>query len=205
MNGKLVISSSPHVRTIQSVQSIMIDVLIALGPVALVAVLLFGKQALITMAVGMGAAMLTEALWLRRWNIFGDGSAAVTGLLLAMTLPANVPWWIPVIGAAAAIIIGKQLYGGIGQNIFNPALVGRAILVFSWGSRLSGKIWPVPKPFHFFADISAVTTATPGGRSRGHGGIAEPASYRQHGRLPGRNLGHSPYFRSLLALLQGPH
>ncbi|HPU01724.1 MAG TPA: RnfABCDGE type electron transport complex subunit D [Bacillota bacterium] len=161
MNGKLVISSSPHVRTIQSVQSIMIDVLIALGPVALVAVLLFGKQALITMAVGMGAAMLTEALWLRRWNIFGDGSAAVTGLLLAMTLPANVPWWIPVIGAAAAIIIGKQLYGGIGQNIFNPALVGRAILVFSWGSRLSGKIWPVPKPFHFFADISAVTTATP--------------------------------------------
>ncbi|NLA47492.1 MAG: RnfABCDGE type electron transport complex subunit D, partial [Firmicutes bacterium] len=95
MNGKLVISSSPHIRTIQSVQSIMLDVLIALGPVVLVAVFLFGSRALITMVVAMGAAMLTEALWLRRWNIFGDGSAAVTGLLLAMTLPANVPWWIP--------------------------------------------------------------------------------------------------------------
>ncbi|MFY9386227.1 MAG: RnfABCDGE type electron transport complex subunit D [Dethiobacteria bacterium] len=161
MNGKLVISSSPHIRTIQSVQSIMLDVLIALGPVVLVAVFLFGSRALITMGVAMGAAMLTEALWLRRWNIFGDGSAAVTGLLLAMTLPANVPWWIPAIGAVTAIIIGKQVYGGIGQNIFNPALVGRAILVASWGSRLAGPIWPVPKPFHFFADISAVTAATP--------------------------------------------
>ncbi len=161
MNGKLIISSSPHVRTIESVQSVMIDVLIALGPVAVVAVFLFGCQALITMGVAVVAAMLAEALWLRRLNIFGDGSAAVTGLLLAMTLPPNVPWWIPAIGAVAAIIIGKQVYGGIGYNIFNPALVGRAILVISWGARLAGPIWPVPKPFHFFADLSAVTTATP--------------------------------------------
>lgn len=161
MNGKLVISSSPHIRTIQSVQSVMIDVLIALGPVAVVALFLFGYQALITMGIAVGAAMLTEALWLRRLNIFGDGSAAVTGLLLAMTLPPNVAWWIPIIGAVAAIIIGKQVYGGIGYNIFNPALVGRAILVVSWGARLAGPVWPIPKPFHFFADLSAVTTATP--------------------------------------------
>ncbi|HOB28863.1 MAG TPA: RnfABCDGE type electron transport complex subunit D [Bacillota bacterium] len=161
MNGKLVVSSSPHIRTIQSVQSVMLDVLIALGPVVAVAIFLFGYQALITMTVAVAAAMLTEALWLRRLNIFGDGSAAVTGLLLAMTLPPNVSWWIPAIGSVTAIIIGKQVYGGIGNNIFNPALVGRAVLVTSWGTHLVGPIWPVPKPFHFFADISAVTSATP--------------------------------------------
>ena len=115
MNGKLVVSSSPHIRTIQSVQSVMLDVLIALGPVVAVAIFLFGYQALITMTVAVAAAMLTEALWLRRLNIFGDGSAAVTGLLLAMTLPPNVSWWIPAIGSVTAIIIGKQVYGGIGN------------------------------------------------------------------------------------------
>lgn len=161
MNGQLVISSSPHLRTIQSVQSVMLDVLVALGPVVAVAAFLFGYRALLTMGVAMLAAMLAEALWLRRLDLFGDGSAAVTGLLLAMTLPPDICWWIPAIGSVTAIIIGKQVYGGIGNNIFNPALVGRAVLLVSWGARLAGPIWPVPKPFHFFADISAVTSATP--------------------------------------------
>ncbi|NLA11319.1 MAG: RnfABCDGE type electron transport complex subunit D [Firmicutes bacterium] len=161
MNGKLVISSSPHLRTIQSVQSVMLDVLIALGPVAAVAIFLFGYRALITMSVAVFAAMLTEALWLRQLNIFGDGSAAVTGLLLAMTLPPDVVWWIPAIGSVVAIIVGKQVFGGVGNNIFNPALVGRAVLLTSWGAHLVGPIWPVPKPFHFMADISAVSGATP--------------------------------------------
>ncbi|HHW75043.1 MAG TPA: RnfABCDGE type electron transport complex subunit D [Firmicutes bacterium] len=161
MNDNLVISSSPHIRTFQTVRGVMVDVLIALGPVVAVSILLFGYRALLTMTVAMLAAMLAEALWLHQWNIFGDGSAAVTGLLLAMTLPPDVAWWIPAIGSVTAIIIGKQVYGGIGNNIFNPALVGRAVLVVSWGTHLVGPIWPVPKPFHFFADISAVTTATP--------------------------------------------
>lgn len=161
MNGKLVVSSSPHIRTIESVQSVMTDVLIALFPVFLVAILLFGYRALVTMIISMIAAMVAEALWLRRLDLFGDGSAAVTGLLLAMTLPPAAPWWLVVAGAVTAIIIGKQVYGGIGNNIFNPALVGRAILVVSWGSHMVGRIWPVPKPFDFYVDISAVTTATP--------------------------------------------
>jgi Na+-translocating ferredoxin:NAD+ oxidoreductase subunit D len=161
MNGKLVISSSPHIRTIESVQSVMIDVLVALFPVALVSVLLFGYQALVTMAIAVVSAMLAEAIWLRKLDFFSDGSAAVTGLLLAMTLPPAPPWWLVVAGSFAAIIIGKQVFGGIGNNIFNPALVGRAILVVSWGSHMSGRIWPVPKPFAFGMDISAVTTATP--------------------------------------------
>ena len=161
MDNKLVVSSSPHIRTFETVRSVMVDVLVALGPVVAVAVLLFGYRALITMGVAMFFAMLAEAIWLRRLNIFGDGSAALTGLLLAMTLPPDVPWWIAAVGAVTAIIIGKQVYGGIGNNIFNPALVGRAVLVVSWGAHLVGPIWPQPKPFHFLADISAVTMATP--------------------------------------------
>jgi electron transport complex protein RnfD len=160
MNGKLVISSSPHIRTIESVQSVMIDVLVALFPVALVSVLLFGYRALLTMAIAVVTAMVVEALWLRKLDLFSDGSAAVTGLLLAMTLPASAPWWLVVVGAASAIIIGKQVFGGIGYNIFNPALVGRAILVVSWGSRMVGQM-PVPKPFAFGTDVSAITAATP--------------------------------------------
>jgi len=161
VNGKLVISSSPHIRTIESVQSVMIDVLVALFPVALVSVLLFGYQALVTMVIAVVSAMLAEAIWLRKKDILGDGSAAVTGLLLAMTLPPSPPWWMVMIGSVFAIIVGKQVYGGIGHNIFNPALVGRAILVISWGGHMAGNIWPVPQPFAFSADISAVTAATP--------------------------------------------
>lgn len=161
MNRKLVVSSSPHIRSIESTQSIMVDVLIALFPVALVSVFLFGYRALLIMAVTVISAMLAEAIWLKNKNIFGDGSAAVTGLLLAMILPATIPWWMAVIGAVAAIIVGKQVYGGIGHNIFNPALVGRAILFVSWGSYMGGNIWPVPKLFEFGADIAAVTSATP--------------------------------------------
>ncbi len=161
MDKKLVVSSSPHIRSIESVQSVMTDVLIALFPVALMAVLLFGYQALLTMVISVATAMLVEAAWLRKRDIFGDGSAAVTGLLFAMILPPAPPWWLVVVGAAASIIIGKQVFGGIGYNIFNPALVGRAVIVMSWGGHVAGRVWSPPQPFAFGADVSAVTTATP--------------------------------------------
>lgn len=160
MNKKLIVSSSPHIRTLESVQSVMVDVLIALFPVALMSVLLFGYRALLTMVISVATAMLVEALWLRKRDIFSDGSAAVTGLLFAMVLPPAPPWWLVVVGAASAIIIGKQVYGGIGYNIFNPALVGRAIVVMSWGGHLVGRIWSVPQPFAFGFDVSTVTTAS---------------------------------------------
>lgn len=159
MESKLVITSSPHIRTPETIRSIMTDVLIALIPVAVVAVLLFGYRALITMLVGMLAAMLTEALILRTKDIFGDGSAAVTGLLLAMTLPSAAPWWVVAVGSAVAITIGKHIFGGVGNNIFNPALVGRAVLVVSWSGHMAGNIWPIPKTFDPFADV--ITSATP--------------------------------------------
>lgn len=161
MDKKFVVSSSPHIRTIESVQSVMTDVLIALFPAALMSVLLFGYRALLTMVIAVAAAMIVEAIWLRKRDLFSDGSAAVTGLLLAMTLPPAPPWWLVVVGSASAIIIGKQVFGGIGYNIFNPALVGRAILVMSWGGHLAGRVWSSPQPFAFTADVSAITTATP--------------------------------------------
>lgn len=160
MDNKMIVSSSPHIRTIESIQSVMTDVLIALFPVALMAVLLFGYQALITMVLAVVTAMVVEALWLRKRDLYSDGSAAVTGLLFAMVLPPSPPWWLVVVGSALAIIIGKQVFGGIGYNIFNPALVGRGIVLISWGGYMAGNIWSPPQPFAFGADISAVTSAT---------------------------------------------
>lgn len=189
MQRKLIVSSSPHVKSPESIQSIMVDVLVALFPVALMAVFLFGYRALITMVTAMVFAMATEAVILRRSNFFGDGSAAVTGLLLAMTLPPAPPWWVTAIGAIVAIAIGKQIYGGLGSNIFNPALVGRAVLVVSWGTYVAGDVWLRPVPFAFMAD--AVTKASP---------LVSPAGFWDLfiGTVPGA-LGET----SALALLVG--
>ena len=143
MENRLLVSPSPHLKSPENIKSIMIDVLIALFPAAVAAIIFFRHHALLTMLVCTVAAMLTEAIILRSKNIFGDGSAAVTGLLLAMTLPPAPPWWLCVIGAVLAIVVGKQVFGGIGNNIFNPALVGRAILLVSWTGHMTGWLAPV--------------------------------------------------------------
>lgn len=171
MDRKLVVSSSPHLKTPESVQSVMVDVLVALFPAAVAAVIFFGWRALLTMAICTLSAMVTEAIVLRKGNIFGDGSAAVTGLLLAMVLPPAPPWWLCVIGGATAIILGKQVFGGIGNNMFNPALVARAILMVSWAGHMTAWLRPVdlataatplalgPKAFSF---MSLFVGAVPG-------------------------------------------
>ncbi len=143
MEVKLVVSSSPHLRTPESIQSVMIDVLLALFPAAIAGVVFFGWQALLTMVLCMLAAMITEAVILREKNIFGDGSAAVTGMLLAMVLPPAPPWWLTVLGGVIAITLGKHVFGGLGNNIFNPALVARAILTVSWAAHMTGWIRPL--------------------------------------------------------------
>jgi electron transport complex protein RnfD len=143
MENRLLVSPSPHLKSPENIKSIMIDVLVALFPAAIAAIIFFRHHALLTMLICTVAAMLTEAIILRSKNIFGDGSAAVTGLLLAMTLPPAPPWWLCVIGAVLAIVVGKQVFGGIGNNIFNPALVGRAVLLVSWTGHMTGWLAPV--------------------------------------------------------------
>ena len=160
MSGKWDYATSPHIRTTETVREIMLDVLTALFPVVLISVILFGYQALLTMVISTVVAMVTEALCRRSWDLIGDGSSAVTGLLLALTLPPALPWWLIAAGSFSAITIGKMVFGGTGNNIFNPALVGRAIIMASWGGKLADN-WFSPQPFEFGADITAVTAATP--------------------------------------------
>ena len=129
---KLTVASSPHIRGNFRTNRIMLDVVIALLPAYIVGVCRFGLDALLVGIVSIAAAVASEYLYsvvTRTRNTIVDGSAVVTGLLLAMTLPASAPLWQVAIGAAFAIIVVKALCGGLGQNIFNPALSGRALLM----------------------------------------------------------------------------
>jgi electron transport complex protein RnfD len=157
---KFILSSSPHIRDGSSIPKVMHTVVLALVPGAAMGVYLFGFPALITIILAIAACMGFEAWmqWMmgRKITVF-DGSAILTGLLLAMNLPSSAPWWLTIIGSAVAIIIGKHLYGGLGQNIFNPALVARVFLLISWPVQMTS--FPAPKALSAGAD--AVSSATP--------------------------------------------
>ena len=134
--NKLLVSPSPHTHGRESTQSIMRDVLIALAPAMIVSILASGWSALMLILVGAAACVLTEFLiqkyLLKRPVTISDLSAVVTGCLLALNLPPNSPWWLIVIGSIVAIGVAKMTFGGLGQNIFNPALVGRVFLLVSF-------------------------------------------------------------------------
>ena len=134
------ISSCPHVRSKLTTQGVMTDVLIALLPTAILGVLFHGFQAFLVIALSMCSAVVTEYLFnmvTKRKQTIYDRSAMVTGLLLALTLPAKVPVYIPILGAVFAILVVKCLFGGLGHNIMNPALTGRAFLLISFGSMMT--------------------------------------------------------------------
>ena len=125
-------SSSPHIRCGDTTRRIMLDVLIALVPTLVAGTIVFGPRCLVVAAVSTAAAVVGEALWrllTGQYQTIGDLSAAVTGLLLALTLPATVPYWMAAVGAVFAVVVVKGFFGGLGQNIFNPALAARALLV----------------------------------------------------------------------------
>ncbi|PIE51646.1 electron transporter RnfD [Candidatus Fermentibacteria bacterium] len=130
------VAVSPHVGSSQTTKRIMWDVAIALVPALIAAVWFFGPSALLLVAASVITAVLTEWLCLkfmkRPLNYAFDGSAVVTGILLAYNVPPGVPWWLPVLGSAFAIAVAKQAFGGLGHNIVNPALLGRAFLVASF-------------------------------------------------------------------------
>lgn len=157
---KLTISSSPHDHSSNSTQVIMRDVCIALVPALIGAVVFFGARVLAVTLISAGACVFFE--WLYR-NIMkkdctvGDWSAVVTGMLLAFVCPANIPYWALIIGDFFAIVLVKQLFGGIGMNIVNPALAARAFMMFAWPSLMSGSAYNVTTG----GLLDAVTTATP--------------------------------------------
>jgi electron transport complex protein RnfD len=143
---RLVVSSSPHAASSRTTQQIMWEVFIALLPAALVGLWSFGFRGALVMSLTVASTFGFEALWHaigRKPQSVGDGSAAVTGLLLALNLPPSSPWWMCVIGGGVAILLGKMVFGGLGQNVFNPALVGRVFLLIAFPAEMT--TWLVPR------------------------------------------------------------
>ncbi|MCI9012527.1 MAG: RnfABCDGE type electron transport complex subunit D [Lachnospiraceae bacterium] len=137
MSDLMKVSSNPHVRSRTDTGSIMLTVVIALLPAAGFGIYNFGLDALILILVTVASTVLTELLFekiCKRKITIGDYSAVVTGLLLALNLPASAPWWIGVVGGVFAILVVKMLFGGLGQNFMNPALGGRCFLLISFTS-----------------------------------------------------------------------
>ncbi len=156
MQKNLAVSSSPHLRDNVTTRRIMQEVCLALAPAGIAAIVLFGASAATLIAVSVITAVLAEFCWNKlnkQKTTVGDWSAVVTGLLLAYNLPANAPVWIAVVGAIIAIILVKQMFGGIGSNFMNPALAARAILFVSWSSLMTS--YPATQ---FMTDVTSSAT-----------------------------------------------
>ncbi len=168
---RLVITSSPHVHDTESVSKIMWIVNLTLLPAAIFSVINFGLPALFTMLICITGSVACEAAiqyWRKKEITIYDGSAVLTGLLLAMCLPAKIPWYIPLIGSVAAIGIAKHTMGGLGHNVFNPAHIGRAFIMASypvamttWAVSRIGIKGDFPGAVSKIGNLDVVTTATP--------------------------------------------
>jgi Na+-translocating ferredoxin:NAD+ oxidoreductase subunit D len=156
MINNLIVSGSPHIHKPESVARIMWTVVASLIPALIAGVIIFGVSALWVTLFAVAAAVSTELIFglcAKRKVTVLDGSAVITGILLAFNLPAQVPLWLPIVGAVFSIAIGKAVFGGLGQNIFNPALVGRVFLMASWPKYMTTFTLPF--------NLDAVTSATP--------------------------------------------
>ncbi len=153
-NGLLTVSPSPHIRSKNSTQRIMLDVILAMLPILVASVLIFGLRALAVVAVCVASCVFFE--WgfeklLKRENTVPDLSAVVTGMLLAFNLPASIPLWQAAFGSLVAIVVVKQLFGGIGKNFANPAITARIVMLLSFAGSMSD----------FSAKNDAISSATP--------------------------------------------
>ena len=161
--NKLIVSPSPHLLSNNSTSNIMFDVVLALIPALFVSVVFFGFRTLLVTAVCIVSCVVFEYIIrkvMKRSNTISDFSAVVTGILLAFNLPPAIPLWIAVIGCFAAIVVVKQLFGGIGQNFANPAIVGRIILFVSYGIYMT--TWTQPFAYkHDINTIDIIATSTP--------------------------------------------
>ena len=198
---KLIVSPSPHLHTKTSTKSLMRDVVIALIPAVVVSVLFYGWSELLILGVSVASCVLLEYLitryMLKKACTIGDMSAVVTGVLLALNLPSTTPWWIVLIGAVVAIGVAKMTFGGLGQNVFNPALVGRVFLLVSFPAQMTD--WT--RPLGFIGSVDALSGATPLGLAK-EGGVAaiESLDYMDMLFL---NIGGSAGELSAIALIVG--
>ena len=155
MENKFIMSSSPHLHTSTTITKIMLDVIIALAPAAVLGVFFFGFYAALVIAVAVASAVVSEWVFdkiTKKRNTTGDLSAVVTGLLIALNMPPRIPLWMVVIGSAFAIIIVKQMFGGLGKNFVNPALAARCFMLIAW----TGAMTTFHEPL-----VDAVSSATP--------------------------------------------
>ncbi len=199
--SNILVSPSPHIHSAVSTTSLMRDVVIALCPALLVSILFYGWSELLVIAVSVASCVLIEwavtKFLMKAPCTISDLSAVVTGVLLAMNLPATTPWWVVFIGALFAIGVVKLTFGGLGQNIFNPAIAGRVFLLISFPTYLTD--WTIPNGFIHSTD--AVSGSTLLGRYA-EGGVEAVAGtdYLQTLFL---NIGGSAGEISALALLLG--
>ena len=198
---KLLVSPSPHLHTKTSTKSLMRDVVIALLPAVVVSVLFYGWSELLVLGVSVASCVLLEYLitkyLLKGTCTIGDWSAVITGVLLALNLPATTPWWVVFIGAVVAIGVAKMTFGGLGQNLFNPAIVGRVFLLISFPTYMTN--WA--KPEGFIGNFDAFTGATPLGLAK-EGGVAAIESLDYLDMLF-YNIGGSAGELSAIALIIG--
>ncbi len=207
--------SAPFTRADSRIQAIMIQVMLALLPATLFGLFLFGWPALLLLCVTMLAAMVFEAACLALADRpvgagLADGSALLTGWLLAMTLPPWAPWWIGVVGAALAIVVGKQVFGGIGQNLFNPAMVARVALLVSFPLEMTTWAHPAPLLSSVAPSLSDSLAIIFGGAPVADGltgatAIGHVKTEFSQGRLLGESLASGNYslFRSVFGWTSG--
>ena len=204
--SKLIVSPSPHIHSKDSAKSLMLDVVIALSPAIICSVVFYGWQELLVLGVSVASCVLLEwaitKYMLKKPSTIGDLSAVITGILLALNVPYTTPWWVILIGAIVAIGVAKMTFGGLGQNIWNPALVGRVFLLVSFPTYMT--TWHQPQGLFGVDAISGPTPlgAIQEGLMQGST-VQELTSAYNYRDLLFANLGGSAGEVCALALLAG--
>lgn len=192
MDNQLYLSSSPHIHSGETTDKVMRKVIYALIPACAVAIYFFGLPAFRVLLICTLGCVVAEAASCKlqgRSMTLADGSAVLTGILLGLNLPASSPWWLALFGSAIAILVGKQVYGGLGYNPFNPALVARVVLLISFPVQMT--TWTAPTPLG--SGLDAVTAATPLGEMK--------TAVMLTGKLP--ELAHSGFTNYLIGNMSG--
>ncbi len=204
--SKLIVSPSPHIHSKDSTRSLMLDVVIALIPAVICSVVFYGWQELLVLGVSVASCVLLEwaitKYMLKKPSTVGDFSAVITGILLALNVPYTTPWWVIVIGSIVAVGVAKMTFGGIGQNIWNPALVGRVFLLVSFPTYMT--TWSQPQGLF---GVDAVSGPTPLGAIQEGlmqgSSVEELTSAYNYSDLLFANIGGSAGEVCALALLAG--